>query len=236
MKNLIVLILLMGFVIGITPTTQAAIDPNLNAEPRLMGVDGPRVIPAGESADWNQQITRSKTAPDFSLKNMRWTWGDGTKSGSENSHIYKKPGRYKAKVEGLNDKGVVIDTVKFEVLVKKAKKYKIKILNLDTKKDYRIGSSIPVSWKTTGVPKENGIGMYVGFLLVNNETGKEYFITDAHNKLGGSISIDIPGKSDYSQDGPIPLGEYRLKAYMYGGGTNKYPSVLSKTFEVISEN
>jgi hypothetical protein len=167
---------------------------------------------------------------------MRWSWGDGSVPSSDNSHIYKKAGTYNAQVEGFDAKGNIVDMVKFQVMVTESKEYDIKILNFDANKDYEIGSGISVSVKTYNIPTDPAIGIWTGYMLVSEATGKEFFLGDAKPRQGGDVSLYIPGQSDYSTDGLILPGKYRLKAYLYGEGDSEYPSVLSKSFDLVGKN
>jgi hypothetical protein len=207
--------------------------------PRLWGVDGPTTLPAGAAGGWNQDSrNRPSQYTYFARENIRWTWGDGSKSISdgtpENFHAYKKPGTYKAKLEGLDAQGKVVDTVHFTVNVTKAKKYGLKITKLDTKRDYKIGGKIPVAYTVKNAPSVN-TAAWVGFKLINDETAEEFFLTDAGDARGFSGALELPGANDYSQDGPLSPGEYRLEAYMYGSGSSKFPSVKSRPFTISLE-
>jgi hypothetical protein len=204
-----------------------------NSGPQLVGVTGPSAIPVGESAFWNQAPS---PYPTFALGSMRWSWGDGSVPSSDNSHIYKKAGTYNAQVEGLDAKGNVVDVVKFQVMVTESKEYDIKILNFDANKDYEIGAGISVLVKTYNIPTDPAIGIWTGYMLVSEATGKEFFLGDAKSRKGGDVSLYIPGQSDYSTNGPILPGKYRLKAYLYGEGNSEYPSVLSKSFDLVVKN
>ncbi len=204
-----------------------------NSGPQLVGVTGPSTIPVGESAFWNQAPSPYST---FALGSMRWSWGDGSATSTDNSHIYKKPGTYSAQVEGLDAKGNIVDMVKFQVVVTESKEYDIKILSFDANKDYEIGSGISVSVKTYNIPTDPAIGIWTGYMLVNETTGKEFFLGDAKPRQGGNVSLYIPGQSNYSTNDMIPPGKYRLKAYLYGEGDSEYPSVLSKSFDLVEKD
>lgn len=208
--------------------------------PRLWGVTGPSTLPAGEAGGWNQDNeTRPSQYTYFPLDRLRWTWGDGSvttekEDNFSNFHAYKKPGTYKAKLEGLDAQGRVIDTVNFVVKVTKAKKYGLKITKLDTKKAYKIGGEIPITYSVKNAPIPN-IGAWVGFRLISVKTGEEFFLTDAWGARGESGAIQIPGSGGYSQDGVLSPGKYRLEAYMYGLGTSKFPSVRSRPITILPE-
>lgn len=203
--------------------------------PRLWGVVGPTTLPAGEAGGWNQDnANRPSEYTYFPVDTLRWTWGDGSPSSNKNFHAYQKPGVYKARLEGLDSNGTVVDTVNFAVKVTKAKKYTLKITKLDTEKEYKIGTEIPVTYTVKNAPDVN-IGAWIGFRLINETNNKKFFLTDAWDARGESGNIKLPGSNDYSQDGPLPPGKYRLEMYMYGSDNTNFPSVKSRPFTVLPE-
>jgi hypothetical protein len=119
-----------------------------------------------------------------------------------------------------------------------ADEYDIEILGVDTTKAYKPGSIITVSWKWSGsIP---GVDTWVGFSLVNEVTKREAFLTDAIFVETGTVDLEIPIQYElphpfYSRSEALPLGKYRLKAFIYGTDDRVYPSALSGTFNIVSD-
>lgn len=191
--------------------------------PMLVGVSGPKTVPAGDGAYWNQ-VSKYK---QFALKDLRWSWGDGSDVTSDNSHVFSKSGTYNASVQGLDQNGKVISSTRFTVTVTKPKKYAVNITNLDTDRDYVVGSTMPVSWTVDNSPGYfSNISLWVGFILINVKTKEEIFVTDAYGTMDKSTELEVPD---------VPAGKYKLKVYMYGTGTNKYPFATSDTFDILEK-
>lgn len=203
----------------------------VDAQQRIGSVDGPRIIPVGADGVWNQSSAMSPTQTSFALKDLKWDWGDGTVTTADNTHAYAKQGTYHGTVKAYSPDGKVLDSASFIVNVVAPAVYDISITQFNAGVAYQTGDYLQVAWKTVGADTFP-VAVFTGFMLVSELSGNEYFLTDAYDGKSGTAQIKIPGVGDYSQDGVIAPGAYRLKAYLYGSGVPEYASSLSETFVI----
>ncbi len=79
---------------------------------RIVSIDGPTVLSAGELANFRVRIADGAARPVI----HRWDLGDGTPSQGNNvSHRYERPGRYTIIVSARNRKGSDADTLEVTV-------------------------------------------------------------------------------------------------------------------------
>ena len=125
----------------------------------------------------------------------------------------------------------VVDSEPTDMKKEFANEYSIKISSIDDSKLYTLESSIPVTWNLSGESKYPNVDVWVGFMLVDAETGEEFFITDALWDESRSVNVSL--KEAVSGSSVIDTGKYQLKAYIYGSDQREYPSVLSNQFNVV---
>ncbi|WP_272501858.1 PKD domain-containing protein [Salinibacter ruber] len=82
--------------------------------PRILALDGPAEVPAGESAAFAARVNEEEATRPLSYV---WNFGDGrTATGLTPSHVYNEPGTYTVAFTAPNEAGVARDSLTVDVV------------------------------------------------------------------------------------------------------------------------